>query len=59
MIIDLNHFCLFCLKLINVFKNVIFEKKNKVKINKKQNRCTEQQSPIHYRNTHTDKEMIS
>lgn len=29
MIIDLNNFCLSCLKLIKVFKNVIFEKKKK------------------------------
>lgn len=60
MVIDLNIYCLLCLKLIKVFKDAIFEK-NKMKINKqtKKPRCTEQQSPIHNRNSHTDKEMIS
>lgn len=58
MVIDLNIYCLICLKLIKVFKDVIFEKK-KNEINKKKPRCTELQRPIHNRNTHEDKEMIS
>lgn len=33
MVIDLNIYCLLCLKLIKVFKDAIFEKNN-IKINK-------------------------
>lgn len=33
MVIDFNIYCLFCFKLIKVFKDVIFEKNN-MEINK-------------------------
>lgn len=47
MVIDLNIYCLLCLKLIKVFKDAIFEKNN-MKINKQKKNPDAQSSKVQY-----------